>query len=817
MPDLIYNVKFKIDSSSANSLKNVVDANASRQVKELQEALAILQQRLNSTSNQTKDIDKETKDYISTANNQKALVKSLNAEMAKMVRVYGQNSKQAQTLNEVLVRENQLLDDTILTLDQYVSNTDLSTDSQTALFNAIASGNTTIVQGKARLNEYNRAVASTGNQVGQMNTQFSAGNQAIFSFSDMIQDSAQFQFGFAQGMRAIGNNIGYTAELMAVMTKNARDQGMTFTQAMKSSLTGINAFIVGLNIAVTAVTMLSKGMGSAKKESEDLVKAFIDASIALENFGDFDFLDMQKTQKQIEQLERFKEEAADNEAQIDALTEFIEITDRYGNTFIQQTNSSKKAVEEFRKTLGVMADKTVRELQKEIDALNKTLENNQQLAEDNKFAKFIDDIDYTTRKVLLFSEAGLDAGQSLQNLSNELGEEIEMTKSLMSTNDEYIAQYEFLVQQYDKVENAIKAKTDAEKKEAEEVKKKAKEEYDALLKIAQGYEERRKMVEGTNQALKELRDADFAKAEADRNKKATEEILKSHEERIAALSFLDALSERMGMSSKESYADMAQAEHNKLLQTLSVNGKLKAVYEERMALMKQEQDMAKETLSVIGKFSVTDELAAPMRGSIAFLEKEIAGLESGYANVTTDAARESLAAVIKGKQEELDAKKAFMEEEKQATEFNAKNIAKSASFIADGLFENQKAEAVASAIINTYKAATQALASAPPPFGAILMGGVIASGMAQVKKIMKTKKGDKNADAGSTGGRTTSALVQSKDVEKPTQSISFMPNKAADMASSSQSINVEATVNRRGIAVSASKGNREISSSQVRP
>jgi len=82
---------------------------------------------------------------------------------------------------------------------------------------------------------------------------------------------------------------------------------------------------------------------------------------------------------------------------------------------------------------------------------------------------------------------------------------------------------------------------------------------------------------------------------------------------------------------------------------------------------------------------------------------------------------------------------------------------------------------------------------------------------------MKTKKGDKNIESGSTGGRTTSALVQANEVERPTQSISFMPNKAADMASSSQPLNVQATVDRKGIAVSASKGSREISSSQIRP
>jgi len=810
MPDLVYNVKFKIDSSSANSLKNVVDANASKQVKELQEALAILQQKLNSTSNQTKDIDKETKDYISTANNQKALVKSLSSEMAKTVRVYGENSKQAQTLNDVLLRENQILDNTILTLDQYVSNTELSTDAQTALYNSIASGNTTMVQAKARLNEYKRAISTSGDAVGQMNTQFSAGNQAIFSFSDMIQDSAQFQFGFAQGMRAIGNNIGYTAELMAVMTKNAREQGMTFGQAMKSSLTGINAFIVGLNIAVTAVTWFGKNVGKSSKEATDAINAFVEASAALKDTGDFDFLDVRKTQAQIKELEDFKKKVADNDAQIESMKEYIKVVDRFGTTTFKQTSASKKAIKEFEKTLGVFGKTTVKELQKEIDELNQVLKDNEQLAKENQLAMYMQDIDATTNKVLLFTEAGLDAGQSLQDLSNELGQEIEMTKSLMSTNDEYIAQYEFLVQQYDKVEAAIKSKTDAEKKEAEEVKKKAKEEYDALLEIAEGYEERRKMVEATNQAIKQLAQEDYEKIQAERAKEAGNQILDTYEKRMK-------IANDAGIAHYKHYTEFVQVEHSRLLMTLSVNGKLKDVYAERMAMMKEEQDMAKETLSVIGKFTVTDELVAPMRGSIAFLEKEIAGLEAGFTNVTTDAARESLAAVIKGKQEELDAKKAFMAEETKVTEFNGKKMAKAASFISDGLFENEKAEAVASAIINTYKAATQALASAPPPFGAILMGGVIASGIAQVKKIMKTKKGDKNVDSGSTGGRTTSALVQANEVERPTQSISFMPNKAADMASSSQPLNVQATVDRKGIAVSASKGSREISSSQIRP
>ena len=55
-----------------------------------------------------------------------------------------------------------------------------------------------------------------------------------------------------------------------------------------------------------------------------------------------------------------------------------------------------------------------------------------------------------------------------------------------------------------------------------------------------------------------------------------------------------------------------------------------------------------------------------------------------------------------------------------------------------------KAFAVADAIINTYKAANTALASAPPPFNFILAAANVAAGIANVKKILSTKPGDKN-------------------------------------------------------------------------
>jgi len=69
-------------------------------------------------------------------------------------------------------------------------------------------------------------------------------------------------------------------------------------------------------------------------------------------------------------------------------------------------------------------------------------------------------------------------------------------------------------------------------------------------------------------------------------------------------------------------------------------------------------------------------------------------------------------------------------------------ISSALSAVAQAVGENTiagKALAIASATINTYLGATKALATYPPPFGAIAAGVVIAGGLLQVKKIVSTK------------------------------------------------------------------------------
>ena len=77
-----------------------------------------------------------------------------------------------------------------------------------------------------------------------------------------------------------------------------------------------------------------------------------------------------------------------------------------------------------------------------------------------------------------------------------------------------------------------------------------------------------------------------------------------------------------------------------------------------------------------------------------------------------------------------------------------------------------KASAVASAVINTYQAATNALANtpAPPPFPQIAAGVAIASGLASVRKILQTPVPDGNGGLSSGGG---GSLPSAPTIQQP--------------------------------------------------
>jgi hypothetical protein len=72
------------------------------------------------------------------------------------------------------------------------------------------------------------------------------------------------------------------------------------------------------------------------------------------------------------------------------------------------------------------------------------------------------------------------------------------------------------------------------------------------------------------------------------------------------------------------------------------------------------------------------------------------------------------------------------------------------------VFAGSKGVAIASALINTYEAATKALATYPPPFNYVAAAATVAAGMVQVANIRKTTK-DGGGGGGGGGGSAAAA------------------------------------------------------------
>jgi len=137
----------------------------------------------------------------------------------------------------------------------------------------------------------------------RMNASFSSANQALFSFSDLTQDAAQFQQGFGTGMRAIGNNVGFTAELMGNLNARvkehnasliaqvrarkmsaaaARAQSKTLKGELLASLRGPGGLLIGINAAVLAVTVLSNAFDKNKRKAEEAAEGISQYSNAIQ-------------------------------------------------------------------------------------------------------------------------------------------------------------------------------------------------------------------------------------------------------------------------------------------------------------------------------------------------------------------------------------------------------------------------------------------------------------------------------------------------------------------------------------------------------
>jgi hypothetical protein len=167
---------------------------------------------------------------------------------------------------------------------------------------------------------FNKGSKTTGKVVGSTNKQVAIGNQLFFSLSDGIQDSAQFSQGFSTGMRAVGNNIGFTAELMAMyVAQTAAMNGGTATlsstiRSLGRQMLGVGGLILAINLTITALTVFSQKARQAKNETD----AFADelARIASQEMRDLGY----ETLTLEQELDALNKIIQDNTVSFDKIT-----------------------------------------------------------------------------------------------------------------------------------------------------------------------------------------------------------------------------------------------------------------------------------------------------------------------------------------------------------------------------------------------------------------------------------------------------------------------------------------------------------------
>ena len=316
MPDLIYNVKFEIDTSSTSEVGRMVNNLSGISGSGAGSSLDNLNDSINNTRKSTSNLSKEVRNAAkqnelfrtSTDKLKKSIDLKRTASQSDLRVIVQTNAQAKKRIQELRKQKSELIN--------FANATELNTDEniklnrevgalelqERQLISQLQKGRAALkgqeVQTESLVKDTDRlsqAKKRLHQQTGANNKAFSTANQTLFSFSDLVQDSSQFMvggsFNFATGMRAIGNNIGFTSELMGNLT-NRTGGLMNAFKAMGRSFLGPAGLVLGINAAITAITILSDKFKKNRKDVEnakDQIDAFSNAISNVTNREIIDF------------------------------------------------------------------------------------------------------------------------------------------------------------------------------------------------------------------------------------------------------------------------------------------------------------------------------------------------------------------------------------------------------------------------------------------------------------------------------------------------------------------------------------------------
>lgn len=212
--------------------------------------------------------------------------KAYRAALDSLVTVQGANSRETKEAELLVKRTNKALQQAVREYRQLANAQEENTDEALSYNSTLAKTDKEIKGNVQALRRYRASLDAVGEKQGQLSTaqrRTNAGlnntskaannaNQILFSFGDAIQDGAQFQFGFAEGARAVGNNLTFAAEQIAVASRNAGSFKAGLAE-IGGAILGPAGVILAINAIVTAITVFSQRAQKAKKATEELTDA----------------------------------------------------------------------------------------------------------------------------------------------------------------------------------------------------------------------------------------------------------------------------------------------------------------------------------------------------------------------------------------------------------------------------------------------------------------------------------------------------------------------------------------------------------------
>jgi hypothetical protein len=714
MPDLIYNVKFEIDQASAEKVGQIVDTSNAQDIKVLQKEVERLSQTLKENAVENGKVKKSVKEKILAYKEEVASLKLLDTKINKSIQVYGEFSNETKELVNDLRMQSEVVDSSGQELLDYAETTDRTTAEIVALTNAVSTGNRAMVSGEKRAREMTRAQQMMGGQLGTTNKTFAAGNQAVFSFSDLIQDSTQFSYGFASGMRAIGNNIGFTAELLAVVSAQAKQAGVSLRTSLLSSLRGVNGVVLGLNVAVTLFTIGLQSIQKRSRDAKEEVQSFSNTvSDLTENILSLNNINDLNTRSLLSSISAQNQLATRFE-------EYVNLLKSRGFNELAETYS--KQAEELRKQADIESDRRqelIRILQVQSGLTEQTIKN--RLANIDLNESRIESLEIQEKSLELFLRQDGAAGI----LGGTLDRLLEVQRGIV------------------RVERAnLRSKLDTGLI--------TQREFDLQTQIL-------------DQRLLQLKiEEDIAKARAEQ--------------------------EIFGETEADRVFDEFQATMKRRVTAVDPSGFLPDL----------DFTIDVPALDIIGEEELLKSQAKEQQDAINQVMKD--GVEQR----------------VKLQNDEVNAKKELLKLDEKNNSNSLKAIAQTAASVIPSLFEDQKASAIASALVNAGSAIVRQYADLPLAAAIPASIATAAATKKQIDEIKKTKFGDRgNVSAGGGGGSTSaiSPISSASGASQPTQSISFLPNAAT---SGQAPPTVDVKIDRAGLAVAVNKGNRELANKQVR-